>query len=139
MGVSSYPQSTTGNITGIFDMSGGSWEYVMGNFGNTSLHSGFTIFPESKYYDLYLSSQFTGDFDTNFELCTLETCGGYALYETANWYGNYAYFVDFGYPWFFRGGYYSDGSRAGAFGADIYDGGSNNFISWRSVLVVDGA
>lgn len=25
-----YPQSTTGNISGIFDMSGGTWEYVMG-------------------------------------------------------------------------------------------------------------
>lgn len=28
--VSEYPQSTTGNIYGIFDMSGGTWEYVMG-------------------------------------------------------------------------------------------------------------
>ena len=27
--VTEYPQSTTGNITGIFDMSGGSWEYMM--------------------------------------------------------------------------------------------------------------
>ena len=27
--VTSYPQSTTENINGIFDMSGGSWEYVM--------------------------------------------------------------------------------------------------------------
>ena len=25
-----YPQSTTGNITGVFDMSGGAWEYMMG-------------------------------------------------------------------------------------------------------------
>ena len=28
-GATSYPQSTTGNINGIFDMSGGSWEYMM--------------------------------------------------------------------------------------------------------------
>ena len=27
--VTEYPQSTTGNITGIFDMSGGAWEYMM--------------------------------------------------------------------------------------------------------------
>ena len=28
-----YLASTTGNITGIYDMSGGAWEYVMGNYG----------------------------------------------------------------------------------------------------------
>jgi len=35
--------STTGNITGIYDMSGGAWEYVMGNYNN---YSGYS----SKYY-----------------------------------------------------------------------------------------
>ena len=41
--VTSYPQSTTGNISGIFDMSGGTWEYVMGvmlDSTNTSPVSG---------------------------------------------------------------------------------------------------
>lgn len=31
-----YPQSTTGNITGIFDMSGGAWEYMMAVRSDTS-------------------------------------------------------------------------------------------------------
>ncbi len=34
--VASYPQSTTGNISGIFDMSGGAWEYQMGVYTNAT-------------------------------------------------------------------------------------------------------
>ncbi len=75
--------STTGNITGIYDMSGGAWEYVMGVLayyednspmsGNSiAYNSGFTgkvwqnntyvdfvnsskaiAFPDAKYYNLY--------------------------------------------------------------------------------------
>ncbi len=69
-----YLASTTGNITGIYDMSGGSWEYVMGvmmdqngtplSGRNASFNTGFIggygeggsfttglSFPDSKYYD----------------------------------------------------------------------------------------
>ena len=52
--------STTGNQYGIYDMSGGAWEYVMGvqkdTNGNVEVaSSGFSVsnFPNSKYYDLY--------------------------------------------------------------------------------------
>ena len=71
-----YLASTTGNITGIYDMSGGTWEYVMGVMTdsngkplsgmNASLNSGFTggygegeslaaghSWLEEKYYDKY--------------------------------------------------------------------------------------
>ena len=75
-----YPQSTTGNIAGVFDMSGGAYEYVMGVFANssgslwsgnsTSSNSGFNglvgssgasytsgiAFPEEKYYNVYKAS-----------------------------------------------------------------------------------
>ncbi|MEG0026531.1 MAG: hypothetical protein RR732_04680, partial [Bacilli bacterium] len=39
-----YPQSTTGNITGIFDMSGGAYEYTMGVLAdpNGKPRSGYT-------------------------------------------------------------------------------------------------
>ena len=75
-----YPQSTTGNITGLFDMSGGVSEYVMGVLGNSELiydeseghyvfsleaypsaENGFDVLPEIKYYDLYSDYQF-GDY-----------------------------------------------------------------------------
>ena len=71
-----YLASTTGNITGIYDISGGSFEYVMGvmtdedgnplSGRNTTYNSGFTgnfgeggsnasglSWPEEKYYDKY--------------------------------------------------------------------------------------
>jgi len=154
-----YPQSTTGNITGIFDMSGGAGEYVMGVLSDADGnprggYSGFSgmqynpnretdisysgiAFPESKYYDLYLQSQFSGDNYTNLSFCTLETCGGHGLYETARWYIDDLYFVNLGYPWFIRGGYYSDYIYAGVFNSNTYLGGhDNDSDSWRSVLVV---
>ncbi|MEG0026320.1 MAG: hypothetical protein RR732_03530 [Bacilli bacterium] len=45
--VNEYPQSTTGNITGIFDMSGGAYEYTMGILvdPNGKPRSGYTSRP----------------------------------------------------------------------------------------------
>ena len=51
-----YKASTTGNITGIYDMSGGAWEYVAGHMPSAKDLSGFTeeeITKYSKYFDLY--------------------------------------------------------------------------------------
>ena len=51
--------STTGTIYGVYDMNGGSYDYVMGNMVNTSgtfysSSSGFASpYPNSKYYDKY--------------------------------------------------------------------------------------
>ena len=128
--------STTGNTTGVYDMSGGVWEYVMGNFGDTIKSSGFSTMPDSKYYDLYSSNQFTGTYSTNASLCTLATCGGAALDETYRWYSDYAYFVASDYPWFNRGGSFVDGANAGAFAFNSSYGSASDYRSWRSVLVV---
>ena len=50
-----YPQSTTGNITGIFDMSGGAWEYMMAVRADSSGK------PLSGRHNLY-NSGFNGKF-----------------------------------------------------------------------------
>ena len=109
--------STTGTIYGIYDMSGGSGEYVMGVradsngnplSGSTSVsNSGFTgllyndgdpklytgiPFPDSKYYNLYNSSSYTG----------------HALTEISNWYWSSYRFVSGYGPWFVRGDNYLD-------------------------------
>ena len=47
--------STTGNIYGIYDMSGGSWEYVMANYNDTIANSGFEAMPDAKYYNKYIT------------------------------------------------------------------------------------
>ena len=131
---SSYPQSTTGNISGIFDMSGGAWEYVMGNYNNTIGSSGFSTLPNAKYYDNYPASIFAGDYNTNMTFCTLETCGGHALNETRAWYSDYANFVNSSSPWFRRGGYYVNSRYAGAFISDYYNGNASGSYSWRGVF-----
>ena len=54
-----YLASTTGNITGVYDMSGGSWEYVAGYIDGVVGSSGLTLTEivniYSKYIDVYAS------------------------------------------------------------------------------------
>ena len=121
--------STTGNITGIYDMSGGATEYVMGNYNNTIGYSGFTTLPDSKYYDNYTTTNLL-------TACNGGICYGHGLSEVSNWYGDYANFVYDGGPWFTRGGIYNNGSDAGSFYFDLYYGIANNYWAARSVLVV---
>ena len=134
-GATTYPQSTTGNISGIFDMSGGAFEHVMGNFNQRVSSSGFTTLPPTKYYDLYSGTQFTGSRSSNIALCTIATCGGHVLSETAGWYNDVAEFVDSDNPWFNRGGGCNNGAKVGAFGFDYDNGNGYNDGGFRSVVV----
>ena len=119
--------STTGNITGVYDMSGGTWEYVMGNYNNAIRSSGFVTMPDSKYYDIYLISSNT--------LCRVATCGGHALFETEGWYSDVDYFVDESGSWFIRGGYYEYGAEAGLFSYGHTGGGKGDgSFGFRSVI-----
>ena len=112
-------QSTTGNITGVYDMSGGAWEYVMGNYNKTAGSSGLTVSAvPNGHIDIYsgtsVSASHLGD----------------ALGETAGWYGDDASFVDSSFSWFIRGGHYGYNDDAGVFNFYYYtgtDGGDNGF------------
>ena len=95
--------STTNTIYGIYDMSGGAYEYVMGNLtgyddqSETSKSSYMTTQVKPPYVDLYKESQgfdYRSSGDTNpawststsanyynNDVCTWETCGGHALHE----------------------------------------------------------
>ena len=135
-----YPQSTTGNISGIFDMSGGATEYTMGNYGNTTKSSGFAdawFANNSKYYNLYNSSTFNGTSSTNFTFCTLATCGGHALNETESWYSDQAYFVIPSLPWSIRSGNSSSSANAGIFYMNANNGLGYNNHTFREVLVAN--
>ena len=130
--------STTGNITGVYDMSGGAWEYVMGYYspasstwGATSSYNyaGFSSQPNSKYYDDYTSTNLL-------TACNGGICYGHGLSEVRNWYGDYDYFVGDSTPWFGRGCDYNVGSGAGSFDFSSSDGNANYFGAARSVLVV---
>ena len=118
--------STTGNVYGIYDMSGGAYEYVMGVYGTSGSptvgNSGFETFPESKYYNLYTAKN-----NSNI---------GDALYETSGWNSDYASFVRSRGPFFVRGGLYSDASDAGVFFFNGGGGGSSTSIGFRVCLAV---
>ncbi len=144
--------STTGNITGVYDMSGGAEEYVMGvladgngqpRSGNSATYnSGFNgtcnsgdcsnvgiAFPsDSKYYDLYKTTDAT-------TACEEGICYGHALSETSGWYNDYNSFVSASLPWFSRGGHYNYASDAGVFYFNNDTGNSFVNYSFRLVLV----
>ena len=123
--------STTGTIYGVYDMSGGAWEYVMGNYNDVVGSSGFSepLTLESKYYNKYTSSVID-------EACNGGVCYSHALSETAGWYSDYQNMVNETYPWLLRGGVYnSSGANAGVFYFnDSYDGGVDIVGSFRLVL-----
>ncbi len=117
--------SSTGNITGIYDLNGGSSEYEMGNLnkrsGNTDdVNSGYTgtltdgttfqgrSWPADKYYDLYTSE----DPQT---ACNGKSCKGHALNEVTNWYDDFSVMASEIAPWLVRSGAQSNSTGAGIF------------------------
>ena len=133
-------QSTTGNIYGVYDMSGGAWEYVMGNMKNSSnsfysSYARFTTAPDSKYYDSYKYDSSSNTTHARGKLgdATKETLATFGN-TSGGWYSDYAYFPYSGYSWFLRGGYYYDGTDAGVFSFSNGSGGDLSSYSARAVL-----
>ena len=124
--------STTGNITGVYDMSGGAYEYVMGNYNKTTGSSGLTISGvPAEHIDIYSGSSVSASHL------------GDATGETAGWYSDYADFVNSSNPWFTRGGNFYDTMSYGgifSFGFPIngeYSTGiSKETHSFRTVLSI---
>lgn len=129
--------STTGNITGIFDMNGGTYEYVMGylstassTFGSTSYYNyaGFTSAPESKYYDNYTSS-------TSSLACNGKSCYGHGFDEVSGWYDDASDFLTVDNPWVMRGGVFDGGVSSGIFAYTATIGYSGAYATFRMALV----
>ena len=106
--------STTNNPTGIYDMSGGGWEYVAASYTSDLNNSNTKTFG-SAAHPPYVNTYNI----TNMNSCTFNTCGGQALYETNDgvdtdtgqhmWNGQNMYFKSGSYLWFARGCYYGYG------------------------------
>ena len=135
--------STTGNIYGVYDMSGGAWEFVMANMQNEDgsffvSQSGFSQIPLDKYYDKYSYGSSAIEFyrgklgDATKEVIkdTNSYIGG--------WYKDGVYFVAAQNPWLDRGGSYNYSNTQGSNQAGIfyfgkwYGNGSTN--SSRAIL-----
>ena len=153
--------STTGNIYGVYDMSGGSYEYTMANmvlptdltkkftgFESPANYSGFsgtlaagsTItgsyeYPDEKYYDRY---SYVG-YKTTIKNSKL----GDAIREISKnasinktWYDSDLYTIGESYPWSKRGGYQSM-AQAGIFTSDHSGGASRANYTTRFIISIE--
>jgi len=125
--------STTGTIYGVYDMSGGAWEYVMGNYNDVPGASGFSnpLTIDSKYYNKYTNTDVS-------VACNGSECLSHGLSETGGWYNDYQSMVTETYPWVVRGGSYNDDYYAGVFyfGNASYAGSFVTYYSFRLVMSV---
>ena len=134
-------QSTTKNVYGIYDMSGGAWEYVMGNMVNSSgifysSSAGFESvnIPNNKYFNSYTySTSYTTYGRGKLGDATKETLKAVNS-ETGGWYGDYAYFPRSTYSWLVRSGNFTNGEDAGIFLFSSYTGGVSDYGSTRGVV-----
>ena len=122
--------STTGNIYGIYDMNGGTSEYLAANYNEKIKDSGFdsNIFTSnSKYFNIFTSAK-----------PTVDNCGltlGLAFCETSGWYEDATAEYNDEKPWVARGGYYLNEKDSGIFSLDESGGGGGSERTFRTVLI----
>lgn len=134
-----YGASTTGNIYGIYDMSGGAKEYVMSllktkseNVPSVSKNSLFTgkavdgkdvtgkyELPQAKYYHLYSYNTSSTELSEYFK--------GDATMETKGWYQESFHLFTNEFPFL---------CRHGIFSLDASNGDANREVSTRAVSIV---
>ena len=148
--------SSTGNVYGIYDLSGGVWERTASiiNNGNDNLNKyGKSLMnalnngDSSAYVTVYPKGENEGEGledagKNNYEKSNIY---GDAIRETSiagvgqtSWYNDLSCFVGSYNPLFVRGGYCWDNKKAGLFAFYRFQGGCGSFYStgFRSVLVV---
>ena len=141
--------STTGNIYGVYDMSGGAYEYVMGNMSSASgttytyrAYNAGTNFIYSTDTAKYLTPYAYGATNTGQTAYSRgrlgDSTGEVILSDSSNgnWYSDQAYFPTDNSYWFLRGGLFIDGSGAGPFGFNNVNGFSHKHSSTRAALTI---
>jgi len=138
--------STTGNMTGVYDMNGGGYEYVMGNVNTSGSEETYylnnaTYAPDLsdddlKYVDIYSNNTLSGIKHENGKLGdatkeTLKTYGG----REGSWFGSTSLLpFDKSEIWIARGGLYSQTTKAGIFGFYRGSGSASDNYTFRIVL-----
>ena len=135
--------STTGNVYGIYDMSGGAGEYVAAyvNNGNSSLNNGSNLVNgEAKTKNVYSvgsSDSTANNYSANAGVygdAVWETSNGYSN-SSDSWYADRSDIPNTSNPFFIRGGNFSDTTNAGVFYFNCDYGSWNSVVSFRPVLV----
>ena len=141
-----YKASTSGNISGVYDMSGGAWEYVSAYITGKPGTSGFSTTTlanyDSKYFDVYNASSAISTYQYRILGDATGEMGPFKSYLDgdntsrwhSSWYSDRSDFVDSSYPWFVRGGRYTHGELSGTVYFDRYTGGTNSDGGFRITL-----
>ena len=129
--------STTGNIYGVYDMSGGAWEYVMGVYSETDVdlinisnlenkEPDISLELEKKYFDLYTSSDLSNG-----------SYYGHALSETAGWYSDKKVdSISLDNPFIRRGGWVGESFGIFSYGVSSIQYGISSYypVSTRVII-----
>ncbi len=131
--------STTGNIYGVYDMSGNSWEYVANYYNKSEEEDLYTTNAGALVNEDRTSNEYVTVYD-NIEL-SRGYLPGDATYETSGWNNNYAQFYNSKFPFLSRGGFYKgysdDGAEiSGLFAFGPSQGYSYNGDTFRMTLIV---
>ena len=156
--------SSTRNMTGIYDLSGGLWErtasYVANGHDNLQkcgasvTYDGDVLKTISTKYTMVYTHDSTVDNSTkqdteenlnaasNANYAKSTKIYGDAIRETStggtstsSWQDDYSHFVGLFYPFMMKGGTFLDNSHAGRFCFGRSDGGSHFAFGFRSVVV----
>ena len=145
-----YLASTTGNISGIYDMSGGERDAMaayMDGYGVKSIDGRESGFSEEalKEYEAYLDKYPSNSNVVSYSNRILGDATGemgpfYAYKDAQNnvrfksWYGDYIGQMSDARPWIFRGCLFIDGILTGQFAFDTWAGSGDSDSSSRLVL-----
>ena len=146
--------STTWNITGVYDMSGGSWERTMSNYNNLLGSSGFTEDEYSEISSLYITEYTTPvtNLLNNIGMDYDATVYGDGIYETSSganrygtawigtdrgvWNAEISYLPNVSYSWYHRGARFFDTSLTGIGGFGVSNGDIVNDASFRPIVSI---
>ena len=142
--VTNVAQSTTGNVWGVYDMSGGAYEYVAayvnnGNYTLTTYGSSLVrgVAKAKNVYNKASTDSITNNYNQNAGVY------GDAVYETStsgtgitSWHSAYSIFPSERVPFFIRGGNYTGDTVNGIFGFENNSGDIDSNSSFRPVLVI---
>ena len=137
--------SSTGNIYGIYDLSGGLWEWTAGYIapesGNYQDYGGSLKGESNQYKSKYAGISAT-DTDNYNEIGNIGRKGE-AIWETStegteitSWNENFSNFVYSSQPFIARGADWIDSSSAGIFAFSRVNGYNVYFMGFRPILII---
>ena len=141
-----YLASTTGNISGVYDMSGGAWEYtssyISGNVGSSGFTTATLANYDTKYFDLYNASSSVSSYQYRILGDATGEMGPFYNYKENDdvsyyhnsWYNDYSLFIDSSNPWLVRSCHYSHGILTSQFSFSMNPGVAGSYLSSRIVL-----